>query len=72
MLQDLGLQALAPGLDDEVFDDWWEKVNNRVSGQVQKGVNSLVILGAWNMWNHRNWCVFDGAVPNINQSIVGN
>ena len=38
----------------------------------QKGVNSLVILGAWNMWNHRNWCVFDGAVPNINQSIVGN
>ena len=32
----------------------------------QKGVNSLVILGAWNLWNHRNRCVFDGAVPDLN------
>ena len=66
LLQGLGLQALAPGLDDEVFDDWWDNLSNRLSGQVQKEVNSLVILGAWNMWNHRNWCVFDGAVPNLN------
>jgi hypothetical protein len=43
------LQALAPGLDDEVFDDWWDNLSNRVSSQVQKGVNSLVILGAWNL-----------------------
>jgi len=72
LLQGFGLQALAPGLDDKVFDDWWDNLSNRLSGQVQKGVNSLVILGAWNLWNHRNRCVFDGAVPNINQSIVGN
>ena len=66
LLHGLGLQALAPGLDDKVFDDWWENLSNKLSGQVQKGVNSLVILGAWNLWNHRNRCVFDGAVPNLN------
>jgi hypothetical protein len=52
VLQELGLQALAPGLDDLIFDDWWDNVSNRVSGQVRKGVNSIVILGAWNLWNH--------------------
>ena len=66
LLQGFGLQALAPGLDDKVFDDWWDNLSNRLSGQVQKGVNSLVILGAWNLWNHRNRCVFDGVVPNLN------
>jgi len=29
-------------------------------GQMQKGLNSLVILGAWTIWNHHNRCVFDG------------
>jgi len=46
LLHGLGLQALAPGLDDKVFDDWWENLSNKLSGQVQKEVNSLVILGA--------------------------
>ena len=66
LLHGLGLQALAPGLDDKVFDDLWDNLSNKLSGQVQKEVNSLVILGAWNLWNHRNRCVFDGAVPNLN------
>jgi len=63
LLQGLGLQALAPGLDDEIFDDWWDNLSSRVSCQIRKGANYLVILGAWNLWNHRNMCVFDGAVP---------
>ena len=66
LLHGLGLQALAPGLDDKVFDDLWDNLSNKLSGQVRKGVNSLVTLGAWNLWNHRNRCVFDGAVPNLN------
>jgi hypothetical protein len=69
LLQGLGLQALAPGLDDEVFDDWWDNLSNRLSGQVQKEVNSLVILGAWNLWNHQNRCV-DGAVPDLNSLVL--
>jgi len=66
LLQGLGLQALAPGLDDEIFDDWWDNLSSRVSCQIRKGANYLVILGAWNLWNHRNMCVFDGAVPDLN------
>jgi hypothetical protein len=53
--------------------DWMKKIlmiggmlSSRVSGQVRKGANSLVILGAWNLWNHRNRCVFDGAIPDLN------
>jgi hypothetical protein len=30
-----------------------------------KGLNSLVILGAWTLWKHRNQCVFDGASPSL-------
>jgi hypothetical protein len=40
-----------------------------VSGQVLNGLNSIIILGAWNLWNHRNQCVFDGASPSISNII---
>ena len=29
----------------------------------KKGVNSIIILGAWLIWKHRNACVFEGAEP---------
>ena len=69
MLHGLGLQALALGLDDLIYDDWWDNLSNRVAGQVRKGVNSIVILGAWNLWNQRNRCVFDGADPDLSNII---
>jgi hypothetical protein len=37
----------------------------RVDGLVRKGLNSLIILGAWSIWNHRNRCVFDGISPSV-------
>jgi hypothetical protein len=33
------------------------------------GLNSLVILGAWSIWRHRNDCVFNGATPNVNLAL---
>jgi hypothetical protein len=30
---------------------------------VKKGLNSLIILGAWLIWSHLNRCVFDGQSP---------
>lgn len=48
------------------FDEWWETTSNRVEGQAQKGLNSIIILGAWSIWDHRNRCVFDGISPNLN------
>jgi len=35
----------------------------------KKEFNSLVILGAWFLWKHRNSCVFDGSAPNIQIAI---
>jgi len=70
MLQKFGLKVLALGLDDEFFEDWWANAGERVAGQVQKSLNSIIILGAWNLWNHHNRCVFDGASPSITSIIA--
>ena len=37
----------------------------QVCGQVNKGFNSIIILGAWLVWKHCNYCVFDGGIPNL-------
>ena len=34
-------------------------------GDTRKGLNSLIILGAWTIWRLRNDCVFNGAAPSI-------
>ena len=46
-----GLQAVAPQMDNLFFVD---EAGSRLSGQVQKGFNSIIILGAWLIWKHRN------------------
>jgi hypothetical protein len=46
------------------FDDWWTEVNV-VDDQTKKGLNSLIILGAWSIWKRSNRCVFDGLQPRI-------
>jgi hypothetical protein len=66
ILQSVGLQALAPQIGDLSFDDWWDQSSKRVEGQNRKGLNSIIILVAWSLWNHRNGCVFDGRQPSLN------
>jgi hypothetical protein len=34
-----------------------------VSGVTRKGLNSLIIMGAWTIWIHQNKYVFDGLSP---------
>jgi hypothetical protein len=55
--------ASPPEATEPSFDDWWERVGASVSGEECKGINSLIILGAWCIWKHRNSCVFDGVSP---------
>jgi len=66
ILQSFGLQPLSPQPDDTSFNDWWESSVSRVDGQIKKGLNSIIILVAWSIWNHHNRCVFDGITPNLN------
>jgi len=40
-------------------------VSNAASEMLRKGINSLIILGAWTLWTHCNKCVFDGADPSV-------
>ena len=42
-----------------------ERVASGAGEKLRKGLKSLIILGAWTLWNHRNNCVFDGASPNL-------
>jgi len=65
ILQLFGLDVLAPQPNDSCFDDWWANSSDKVTGQVKKGLNSIIILGAWSLWIHRNHCVFDGGTPNL-------
>jgi hypothetical protein len=52
-----GLHSLAPQPAVTSFMNWWEEVSEVVSGVTRKGLNSLIILGAWTIWIHRNKCV---------------
>jgi nuclear pore complex protein Nup210 len=64
-LNRVGLQILCPQPDEVSFNKWWARDENMVNEQARKGLNSLIILGAWTIWNHHKWCVFDGAAPSI-------
>ena len=66
LLSHFGVASLAPQPSDQSFDEWWRKVDLAASRDLSKGLNSLVILGAWSIRRHRNDCVFNGAAPNIN------
>jgi hypothetical protein len=47
------------------FMGWWQKANERALGPSKKSFKSLIILGAWTLWKHRNRCVFDVIAPNL-------
>jgi hypothetical protein len=70
ILRQVGLHSLAPKPNDLCFDEWWEKVHMTTLALTRRGLNSLIILGAWILWNHRNRCVFDGATPNMVDSLI--
>jgi hypothetical protein len=64
-LQKVTLQDLSPQPDAHSFLEWWRKTEELTLGLVRKGLNSLIILGAWTLWKHRNRCVFDGVAPSL-------
>ena len=73
ILKTVGLQHLSPSLDSSSFDDWWENVSMTLISpsdkKRRKGLNSLIILGAWAIWIHRNLCVFYGEQRRVSKVI---
>jgi hypothetical protein len=65
LLRQVGLHVLAPQPTESSFDEWWERAGMTTSGLNKRGLNSLIVLGAWTIWKHRNRCVFDGINPNM-------
>jgi hypothetical protein len=66
----LGLQDLVPQPEVQSFDDWWRQGSSSVGEQLRNGYNSLVILGAWSIWKHRNRCVFNGLSPSVSAALL--
>jgi len=64
-----GWSPLSSSTTDTSFDDLWEKASAATIGLTQKGLNSLIVLGARIIWNHRNSSVFDGAISNIAETL---
>jgi hypothetical protein len=69
-LSQVGLQSLSPQPTELSFLDWWDRVTSATSDINSHGINSLIILGAWTVWTHRNRCVFDGAAPDIGRVLI--
>ena len=63
--QKLGLVSLSPQPSDTHFSSWWCKSINGLPKDPKKGLNSLIIMVAWELWKHRNFCVFEGGSPSI-------
>jgi hypothetical protein len=61
----VNLQHLAHQSCEGVFMDWWQDLSTKVPGIARNGLNSLVILGVWTLWKHRNGCVFDNKSPSV-------
>jgi hypothetical protein len=65
----LGLATCTPREEDDAFAEWWRKARKKTAKEKRKGLNTLIMLGAWILWKHRNACVFEGVQPSI-QAII--
>jgi hypothetical protein len=41
-----------------------------ITDAARRGLNSVLILGAWVLWKHRNISVFDAATPNLTAALA--
>ena len=70
VLQRVGLAVLSHQPYDLFFDEWWSRASSTVEGSIKKGLNSMIALGAWTIWRHRNDCVFNGKTLNLTSALI--
>jgi hypothetical protein len=61
----VNLQGVSPQPGEVSFFGWWARSNAIIRGAARKGLSSVIFLGAWVLWKHRNRCVFDAAPPSL-------
>ncbi|WVZ83296.1 hypothetical protein U9M48_030458 [Paspalum notatum var. saurae] len=62
VLQGLSQIVLPPDPDSRL-NSWWCRAANALPKEGRKGFNSLVILVYWELWKHRNACMFEKIRP---------
>ena len=67
VLHQFGLLHLAPQSAVTRFSGWWKRSTAAIPKEARKGLNSLIILVAWEIWKHRNTCVFDNKWPSVQE-----
>ncbi|GJN13088.1 hypothetical protein PR202_ga31422 [Eleusine coracana subsp. coracana] len=50
---------------------WWRGCRRRVPKEQRRGFNSMITLGAWLIWKHRNSCALEGTNPSMTRLIDG-
>lgn len=58
LLGQVNLQGLAPQMGEENTMQWWKRCSEQLQGIARKGLNSLITLGLWILWNHRDECLW--------------
>jgi hypothetical protein len=57
-------------VNEQSIDDWWEGTNMAATCLLKHGINTLIILGSWTIWNHWNRCIFEKEAPNLTRALV--
>ncbi|GJM92867.1 hypothetical protein PR202_ga09373 [Eleusine coracana subsp. coracana] len=57
-------------MDEVRFQNWWRCASKRAEKEIQKALNSMVILVASAIWKHRNRVVFDARRPMVQLLIL--
>ncbi|WVZ75617.1 hypothetical protein U9M48_023654 [Paspalum notatum var. saurae] len=60
ILHTLNFASLAPSAEDTRFFTWWARSISLVPKEARKGLNTLIILVAWEIWKFRNSYIFEG------------
>ena len=61
IFQNLNLNIDVPANTTIRFSTWWCNTIKSVPKDLRKGLNLLIILVSWEIWKHRNSCVFRGS-----------
>ena len=65
IFQHLNLAIAGPTTSTTSFLAWWSTTIKHVPKDHRKGLNSVIILVTWEIWKHRNACVFQGSRTSV-------